>query len=221
MPTLGISSTVKATSTTIRTTTAAEDEVTIIFINEQEDYIDTTEKVVNELDLPPNLVQNNFTVSRTSTEKITIEPYAHSHPPLISEDTSDKLNTTPRALTTTSVVYEFTDYPPPLPPPPRTNRESYTDTSFAVGVAVGILACVVVLGGGATWCVCRRTCSFSTRNVYATMEAEEIPRTFTKPGPPIILPGEFDQVISKTRAGSIAKTTYSGQIEANRCVTEL
>jgi len=220
VPTLGISSTVKTTSTSIQTTTAAEDEVTIIFINEQEDYIDTTEKVVNELDLPPHLVQDNFTlVDNVSTSTEKIEPYGHSHPPLVSEDTLDKINTTPRALTT-SVAYEFTDYPPPLPPP-RINRDNYTDTSFAVGVAVGILACVVVLGGGATWCVCRRTCSFSTRNVYATMEAEEIPRTFTKPGPPIILPGEFDQVINKTRAGSIAKTTYSGQIEANRCVTEL
>ena len=87
-------------------------------------------------------------------------------------------------------------------------------------MAVGILACVVVLGGGATWCVCRRTCSFSTRNVYATMEAEEIPRAFTKPGPPVILPEEFDQ-IGKSSRGLIRKPSfYKGEIEANP-VTEL
>ena len=127
------------------------------------------------------------------------------------------------SISTTPKSYEFTDYPPPLPPPlpeyPRINREQNTDTSFAVGVAVGILACVVVLGGGATWCVCRRTCSFSTRNVYATMEAEEIPRAFTKPGPPVILPDEFDQV-SKANHCGIGKPPYSSELDANR-VTEL
>ena len=114
--------------------------------------------------------------------------------------------------------YEFTDFPPPLPPPPsiynieeeqnpipppppsstlrpkdsgtrHAAAASRNDASFAVGVAVGILACVIVAAACVTWCLCRK--HWGRRNVYATMEAEEMPKAFTKPGPPIILPNEL------------------------------
>ena len=54
---------------------------------------------------------------------------------------------------------------------------------------MGILACVIVAAACVTWCVCRK--HWGRRNVYATMEAEEMPKNFTKPGPPIILPNEL------------------------------
>lgn len=116
-------------------------------------------------------------------------------------------------------VYEFTDYPPPLPPPsirlefPTAAQGNNGDTSFAVGVAVGILACVIVAATGVTWCVCRK--HWGRRNVYATMEAEEIPRAFTKPGPPVILPQEFDQ------ASAVAKREQESSNPQSNCVTEL
>ena len=53
------------------------------------------------------------------------------------------------------------------------------------------------------------------------MEAEEIPRAFTKPGPPVMLLEEFDQVSKANNHGSsIGKAPYSSELDANR-VTEL
>jgi len=53
------------------------------------------------------------------------------------------------------------------------------------------------------------------------MEAEEISRAFTKPGPPVILLEEFDQVSNGNNHGSsIGKAPYSSELDANH-VTEL
>ena len=53
------------------------------------------------------------------------------------------------------------------------------------------------------------------------MEVEEISRAFTKPGPPVILLEEFDQVSNGNNHGSsIGKAPYSSELDANR-VTEL
>ena len=53
------------------------------------------------------------------------------------------------------------------------------------------------------------------------MEAEEISRAFTKPGPPVMLLKEFDQVSKANNHGSsIGKAPYSSELDANR-VTEL
>ena len=135
--------------------------------------------------------------------------------------------------------YEFTDFPPPLPPPPsilnnieehpipptlsstprpkdsssstRHAAASRNDASFAVGVAVGILACVIVAAACVTWCLCRK--HWGRRNVYATMEAaEEMPKAFTKPGPPIILPNEL--FANHSTAVMVHKTT-TDQVQPN------
>ena len=240
--TISISST--TVTTTISTTTSKIEEIAILIEDDEEN--DATEQSVLEPDTVPEMETEELALvpedvieiendkdNTTDTSVSPSSPLPQPPPPLIvatTENFTTVFSTTSTTTTTTSTTslissYEYTDYPPPLPPPlsdyPNLiNRDQKTDTSFAVGVAVGILACVVVLGGGATWCVCRRTCSFSTRNVYATMEAEEIPRAFTKPGPPVILPEEFDQ-IGKTSNGLIRKASfYKGEIEANR-VTEL
>jgi hypothetical protein len=240
-PTTAFSTTVSSSTTTTSTTrsTSTEKEADLVTILYDEDLIDSTEKIVPDQDITPNLqddllksanvtsIDNKITNSSSNTNLTLAQKPSLTPPILVTNYNSNNLSQTPSILTTPK-SYEFTDYPPPLPPPgpplsdyPRINREQNTDTSFAVGVAVGILACVVVLGGGATWCVCRRTCSFSTRNVYATMEAEEIPRAFTKPGPPVILPEEFDQVSkAKNHGSSIGKVPYSSELDANR-VTEL
>ena len=53
------------------------------------------------------------------------------------------------------------------------------------------------------------------------MEAEDIPIALKKPGPPVILPDEFDQVSKANIHGSsIGKAPYSSELDANR-VTEL
>ena len=52
------------------------------------------------------------------------------------------------------------------------------------------------------------------------MEVEEISRAFTKPGPPVILVEEFDQVSKANNHGSIGKAPYSNELDANS-VTEL
>jgi len=239
-PTTAFSTTVSSSTTTSTTRSIlTEKEAEIVTILYDEDLIDSTEKIVPDQDITPNVeddlleydnvtsIDNKITNSSSNTNLTLAQKPSLSPPILVTNYNSNNLSQTPSILTTPK-SYEFTDYPPPLPPPgpplsdyPRINRDQNTDTSFAVGVAVGILACVVVLGGGATWCVCRRTCSFSTRNVYATMEAEEIPRAFTKPGPPVILPDEFDQVSKANNHGSsIGKAPYSSELDANR-VTEL
>ena len=238
--TTAFSTTVSSSTTTSTTrSTSTEKESEIVTILYDEDLIDSTEKIVPDQDITPNLQDDllksdnvtsidNKIANSSSNSNLTLAQKPSLSPPILATNyNSNNLSQTPSILTTPS-SYEFTDYPPPLPPQgpplsdyPRINRDQNTDTSFAVGVAVGILACVVVLGGGATWCVCRRTCSFSTRNVYATMEAEEIPRAFTKPGPPVILPDEFDQVSKANIHGSsIGKAPYSSELDANR-VTEL
>ena len=132
--------------------------------------------------------------------------------------------TTEKAQETSSISYEFTDYPPPLPPslPEFPSIVKHQDdkgggASFAIGVAVGIFACVLVASTGVTWCVCRR--HWGRRNVYATMErSEEMPRGLTKPGPPIILPSEFES--SKKLSTAIAKQEHQNDDGCNR-VTEL
>ena len=165
------------------------EETTLLSIND--DYVDFTEQ--------PE--QNEF-VPDEDLPSISDTQIIHP-PPLISEKPSNLTET-----------YEFTDYPPPLPPPiTEYNYQGNTDTSFAVGVAVGILACVVVAATGVTWCICRR--HWGRRNVYATMEADEIPRAFTKPGPPIILPDEFTQASNKVLDKDAANNAVSN------CVTEL
>ena len=239
-PTTAFSTTVSSSTTTSTTrSTSTEKEADLVTILYEEDLIDSTEKIVPDQDITPNVqddllksdnvtsIDNKITNSSGNSNLTLAQKPSLTPPILVTNYNSNNLSQTPSILTTPK-SYEFTDYPPPLPPPgpplsdyPRINRDQNTDTSFAVGVAVGILACVVVLGGGATWCVCRRTCSFSTRNVYATMEAEEIPRAFTKPGPPVILPDEFDQVSKANNHGSsIGKAPYSSELDANR-VTEL
>ena len=239
-PTTAFSTTVSSSTTTSTTrSTSTEKEADLVTILYEEDLIDSTEKIVPDQDITPNVeddlleydnvtsIDNKITNSSSNTNLTLAQKPSLTPPILVTNYNSNNLSQMPSIVTTPS-SYEFTDYPPPLPPPgpplsdyPRINRDQNTDTSFAVGVAVGILACVVVLGGGATWCVCRRTCSFSTRNVYATMEAEEIPRAFTKPGPPVILLEEFDQVSNGNNHGSsIGKAPYSSELDANR-VTEL
>jgi len=230
--TISIPSTV--ITTTIKTTTS-EEETTMIN-DDENDFTEVSvieHDTVEEVSAPlhdEKIVSTKNNSSDTSYTPLSLDVSSSKPLPPLVEITTKKStrtsSTTSTTITTSSISsYEYTDYPPPLPPPladypSLINRDQKTDTSFAIGVAVGILACVVVLGGGATWCVCRRTCSFSTRNVYATMEAEEIPRAFTKPGPPVILPEEFDQ-IGKSSRGLIRKPSfYRGEIEANP-VTEL
>lgn len=191
--------------------------------NPFEDTTTAQESFLDEEDESPNITSDAKNLTENSTPHVPTESQSNRpptttttklfsnafRPPLIDSISNAQNGSSSISATTArtnhqqpssstnkqSTTYEFTDYPPPLPPRgferESTNSIPATDTSFAVGVAVGILACVVVASTGVTWCVCRR--HWGRRNVYATMEAEEIPRAFTKPGPPVILPKEFHQ----------------------------
>ena len=178
------------------------------------------------------------TLTSTTLSPITIEQTTKITTPVYETKSNESFSsTTPNATTTTTdsflaavtetatVTYEFTDYPPPLPPSlpefptivKHKESESGGGASFAIGVAVGIFACVLVASTGVTWCVCRR--HWGRRNVYATMErSEEMPRGLTKPGPPIILPSEFES--SKRLSTTISKPENQNDDGCNR-VTEL
>ena len=147
------------------------------------------------------------------------------------EENSTQLNPTSGTIPSdstelNSITYEFTDYPPPLPPSlpefpsmkhPKNDPIDRIDASFAIGVAVGIFACVIVASTAVTWCVCRK--HWGRRNVYATMETEDIPKAFTKPGPPVILPKEVEQ--SRRLSCTPAVASHKHQSEDGNRVTEL
>ena len=156
---------------------------------------------------PDSITQNSTTQSTTTTTTSTTSSTTTITP--VSIEQSTVTSPSPTSVTTSM----FTDYPPPgvvaaggMPPatPPydggggdeSPNRSLIgdvrnSDHSFAIGVAVGILACLVVASTCVTWCVCRR--HWGRRNVYATMEAD-FPTPFTKPGPPVIFPDEIAPV---------------------------
>lgn len=144
---------------------------------------------------------------------------------------NDEFISTTEYLSTVPITYEFTDYPPPLPPSlpqfpsvvvthhdDKHERIDRIDASFAIGVAVGIFACVIVASTAVTWCVCRK--HWGRRNVYATMETEDIPKAFTKPGPPVILPREYEHTRRLSNTPASASEQQRGQEDCNR-VTEL
>lgn len=190
-----------------------------VFHNEEIDMV-----IINETS------NNNQEIKLLEDVQINHEG-AEVPPPLVTDntDSSTEFVSTLRPIPT----YEFTDYPPPLPPslsgypgtPPQGKGPSLShrsDASFAVGVAVGILACVIVAAACVTWCVCRK--HWGRRNVYATMEAEEIPKAFTKPGPPIILPNElFSSTQTKvmSKSGHPLPQEVQHSTEAKTNVTEL
>ena len=144
---------------------------------------------------------------------------------------NEEFISTTEYLSTVPITYEFTDYPPPLPPSlpkfpsvvvthhdDKHERIDRIDASFAIGVAVGIFACVIVASTAVTWCVCRK--HWGRRNVYATMETEDIPKAFTKPGPPVILPREYEHTRRLSSTPASAREQQRGQEDYNR-VTEL
>ena len=195
------STTSTTSSTTVipdtTTSSSSEEDETTIFENfdEQPTTLTELESEQEEDVVTQVVVPAATTTSSNVTTQISIAE-DDNIPPLLGNSNLHK-----KVATTTPTYYEFTDYPPPLPPslsqPPSTESgggefsedRRGRDASFAVGVAVGILACVVVAAACVTWCICRK--HWGRRNVYATMEVEEIPKAFTKPGPPVILPNEL------------------------------
>ena len=247
-----VSTSTKA-STTLSTSTISSNVAESSEVVTTDYEITTVPSSEDEKDtIPPDLLFNEDLdlFNETETESIVVTSdiddtnstltidklYIINTTQIPAQETSTKSSTTSTITTSTSTnQYEFTDYPPPLPPPLTETEESFKrdhhqqgqqsgyDTSFAVGVAVGILACVVVASTGVTWCVCRR--HWGRRNVYATMEAEEIPRAFTKPGPPVILPEEINRASRRGRGESTRfKSQFNSTLDddqiSNR-VTEL
>ena len=160
-----------------------------------------TEKV--SANLSDNLTES-FVPSKISTTEL-IELSSSPVPPVSKYEFTDF---PPPLPPPPSSIYNIEEQQNPIPAPPSSNlrpeenagddgyntrhaapASSRNDASFAVGVAVGILLCVIVAAACVTWCLCRK--HWGRRNVYATMEAEEMPKAFTKPGPPIILPNEL------------------------------
>ena len=158
-----------------------------------------TEKV--SANLSDNLTES-FVPSKISTTEL-IELSSSPVPPVSKYEFTDF---PPPLPPPPSSIYNIEEQQNPIPAPPSSNLRpeenagddgystrhaaaSRNDASFAVGVAVGILLCVIVAAACVTWCLCRK--HWGRRNVYATMEAEEMPKAFTKPGPPIILPNEL------------------------------
>jgi len=158
-----------------------------------------TEKV--SANLSDNLTES-FVPSKISTTEL-IELSSSPVPPVSKYEFTDF---PPPLPPPPSSIYNIEEQQNPIPAPPSSNLRpeenagedgystrhaaaSRNDASFAVGVAVGILLCFIVAAACVTWCLCRK--HWGRRNVYATMEAEEMPKAFTKPGPPIILPNEL------------------------------
>ena len=234
-------------------TTPVYDEADVVTSNDDASLIDNDEEA--ETDVPVFQKEEeqiqlfiNDTIEENDIHRVTtfVQEVQESEekvqsdviPPLLAASNITQrpleVEASPTTPLPTSTSYEFTDYPPPLPPnlsgydsvrPPHLKRPQEegpslshrSDASFALGLAVGILACVVVAAACVTWCICRK--HWGRRNVYATMEAEEIPKAFTKPGPPIILPNELFS--SQTKVMSKRELQHSTPVEAKTNVTEL